>query len=141
MELPPGTNWIDALITWIVVGSIIAAIVWGRLQAHQVARGERVCQLLAESLIAITSGMAVVFVVGWVFLFKLGLVSPLWIVWGVADAMSRITLSQIAPIAVFAVALWALTGKFVAGYTMRTLWLAAGSMAGWLFDLALCRLH
>ena len=123
----PFSNTVDQITAWlgtvIIVGIGSAALF--KLMPGGLQKTERRCMAVATGMLLACGLIAGNLLFGWIFLIKMHVKSPIWLVWDLGYILSVISIFRVLPVLALGIVGWAAVGKWRGGYHSKVLWISA----------------
>jgi hypothetical protein len=100
----------------------------------------QVCESMLSALVWLMVAIAAAYLLTWLFLFKLQIVSAFWLFWELPLLLSEIMVQRVLPIVALAAVIWSIIGRWKLHYRTRAVQLGIGCIAMLLADVLLLHL-
>ena len=100
----------------------------------------QVCESMLSALVWLMVAIAAAYLLTWLFLFKLKIVSAIWAFWELPLLLSEIMVQRVLPIVALAALLWSIIGRWKLHYRTQAVQWGIVCIGTLLVDVLLLRL-
>jgi hypothetical protein len=132
---------VDLISAWICTTLVLSIGLYrGARKGDGYRTDGQVCESMLSALLWLMVGIAAAYLLTWIFLFKLEIVSAFWLFWELPLLLSEIMVQRVLPVVALAALLWSIFGRWKLHYPTQAVQLGIGCIATLVADVLLLRL-